>query len=37
MEPAWINSRQIEAARRAIVRQMRRSGQSGFASSGIAR
>jgi large subunit ribosomal protein L16 len=27
MEPAWINSRQIEAARRAIVRQMRRSGQ----------
>ena len=27
LEPAWINSRQIEAARRAIVRQMRRSGQ----------
>jgi large subunit ribosomal protein L16 len=27
VEPAWITSRQIEAARRAIVRQMRRSGQ----------
>lgn len=27
LEPAWITSRQIEAARRAIVRQMRRSGQ----------
>jgi large subunit ribosomal protein L16 len=26
-EPAWITSRQIEAARRAIVRQLRRSGQ----------
>lgn len=25
--PVWITSRQIEAARRAIVRQMRRSGQ----------
>jgi large subunit ribosomal protein L16 len=25
--PAWITSRQIEAARRAIVRQLRRSGQ----------
>jgi len=27
MEPAWITSRQIEAARRAIVRHMKRSGQ----------
>lgn len=27
LEPAWITSRQIEAARRAIVRQMKRSGQ----------
>ena len=27
IEPAWITSRQIEAARRTIVRQMRRSGQ----------
>ncbi|HHX63272.1 MAG TPA: 50S ribosomal protein L16 [Chloroflexi bacterium] len=27
VEPAWITSRQIEAARRVIVRQMRRSGQ----------
>ena len=27
LEPAWITARQIEAARRAIVRQMRRSGQ----------
>ncbi|MBC7236083.1 MAG: 50S ribosomal protein L16 [Chloroflexi bacterium] len=26
-QPAWITSRQIEAARRAIVRQLRRSGQ----------
>ncbi|MBC7234958.1 MAG: 50S ribosomal protein L16 [Chloroflexi bacterium] len=27
LEPHWISSRQIEAARRAIVRQLRRSGQ----------
>jgi large subunit ribosomal protein L16 len=27
LEPAWITSRQIEAARRAIVRQMKRTGQ----------
>ena len=27
LEPTWITSRQIEAARRAIVRQMKRSGQ----------
>ena len=27
LEPAWITSRQIEAARRAIVRHMKRSGQ----------
>ena len=26
-EPDWISSRQIEAARRAIVRQLRRAGQ----------
>jgi len=26
-EPAWITSRQIEAARRAIVHEMKRSGQ----------
>jgi len=27
LEPAWITSRQIEAARRVIVRVLRRSGQ----------
>ncbi|MHB0858394.1 MAG: 50S ribosomal protein L16 [Anaerolineae bacterium] len=27
LEPAWITSRQIEAARRAVVRQMKRGGQ----------
>ncbi len=27
LEPSWITSRQIEAARRAIVRHMKRSGQ----------
>jgi len=27
LEPAWLTSRQIEAARRAIVRHMKRSGQ----------
>ncbi len=27
LEPAWITSRQIEAARRVLVRVMRRSGQ----------
>ena len=27
LEPSWITSRQIEAARRAIVRRMKRSGQ----------
>lgn len=27
LEPCWITSRQIEAARRAIVRQMKRTGQ----------
>ena len=27
LEPEWITSRQIEAARRAIVREMKRSGQ----------
>jgi len=27
LEPAWITSRQIEAARRVIVRQMKRSGR----------
>ena len=27
MEPAWITSRQIEAARRVIVRTMKRAGQ----------
>lgn len=27
LEPAWITSRQIEAARRAIVRHMKRRGQ----------
>lgn len=27
LEPSWITSRQIEAARRVIVRQVRRSGQ----------
>lgn len=27
LEPAWISSRQIEAARRVIVREMKRSGQ----------
>jgi large subunit ribosomal protein L16 len=27
LEPCWITGRQIEAARRAIVRQMKRSGQ----------
>ncbi|MBN1955716.1 MAG: 50S ribosomal protein L16 [Anaerolineae bacterium] len=27
MEPAWITSRQIEAARRAIVRHVRRRGK----------
>ena len=27
VEPAWINSRQIEAARRAMTRHFRRGGQ----------
>jgi large subunit ribosomal protein L16 len=27
LEPAWITSRQIEAARRAVAREMKRSGQ----------
>jgi large subunit ribosomal protein L16 len=27
LEPAWINSRQIEASRRAIVRHLRRRGR----------
>ncbi len=27
LEPAWINGRQIEAARQAIVRYMKREGQ----------
>lgn len=27
LEPAWLTSRQIEAARRAIVRHIRRGGQ----------
>jgi large subunit ribosomal protein L16 len=27
MEPAWITGRQIEAARRALVRQMKRTGK----------
>ncbi|MHB1354531.1 MAG: 50S ribosomal protein L16 [Anaerolineae bacterium] len=27
LEPCWLTSRQIEAARRAIVRQMKRAGQ----------
>lgn len=27
LEPAWIDSRQIEACRRAMTRQMRRTGQ----------
>jgi large subunit ribosomal protein L16 len=27
LEPAWISSRQIEAARRAVVRHMKRAGQ----------
>jgi len=27
MEPAWINSRQIEAARRAMTRAIKRGGQ----------
>lgn len=27
LEPAWITSRQIEAARRAVVREMKRTGQ----------
>ncbi len=27
LEPAWINSRQIEAARRAVVRYIRRGGK----------
>jgi len=27
MEPAWVNARQIEAARRALVRYMRRRGK----------
>lgn len=27
LEPAWINSRQIEAARRAITRHIKRGGQ----------
>ena len=27
LEPAWLTSRQIEAARRAIVRHVRRGGQ----------
>lgn len=27
LEPAWITSRQIEAARRAIVHRMKRTGQ----------
>lgn len=27
LEPAWITSRQIEAARRVIVRMMKRTGQ----------
>jgi len=27
LEPSWITSRQIEAARRVVVRQMKRSGQ----------
>jgi len=27
LEPCWLNSRQIEAARRAIVREMKRAGQ----------
>jgi large subunit ribosomal protein L16 len=27
LEPAWITSRQIEAARRALVREMKRSGR----------
>lgn len=27
LEPAWITARQIEAARRAIVRHLRRGGQ----------
>ncbi len=27
LEPAWINSRQIEAARRAMTREVKRGGQ----------
>ena len=27
LEPCWVTSRQIEAARRAVVRHMKRSGQ----------
>ena len=27
LEPSWITSRQIEAARRALVREMKRSGR----------
>ena len=27
LEPAWITSRQIEAARRAIIRHLKRTGQ----------
>ena len=27
MEPAWITSRQIEAARKAMTRSVKRSGQ----------
>jgi large subunit ribosomal protein L16 len=27
LEPAWVNSRQLEAARRAIVRSVRRGGK----------
>ena len=33
LEPGWISARQIEAARRTIVRAMKRHGKCGFAFS----
>jgi len=33
LEPAWITSRQIEAARRTIMRHIKRRGACGFAFS----
>ena len=35
LEPGWVTARQIEAARRAIVHELKRRGKSGSASSRI--